>query len=555
MPDFDECRMRISSNDYADEIAGYYGTINLLQGEECYQLVNEDFAVIHNPRVEGMERDVRAVSFFMPYCFGLSQQENLEAIGVSRVRRIPGFDYRGSGIILGFVDTGIDYTHPAFVAADGVSRVRTIWDQSDNRGMPPEGFAYGTEFGTVEIAEGTAPKDENGHGTFLAGVAAGKEDAENNFAGVAPLAELAVVKLKEAKPYLKEYYCMPEEAVAFSEADIMLGVRYLLEYAARQQKPLVLCLGVGCSLASHRGTMPLSMYLNSLAFRPDVCLVTAAGNEGNARHHARVLLENAQKEVELYVGERGSGFTLEIFAEAVARINLRIISPAGEETPVVGSGFTGTEEFPLLFDRSIVFVERESLMRTGTMQRIRLRMQRPAPGIWRLQFGRSDMASEMNLWLPMQEFLEGEVYFLESQPEVTLCEPANAPLLLTVGGYSTENGSLAPFSSRGFTADGLNQPTLLAPSVNVQGPFAGGGYIVKSGTSIGAAYTAGTVALFLEYMEEYRRSGEAAPMDTVLLRNLFSLGAVREEGMEYPSPAYGYGKLNLYGVFEFLRNL
>ena len=101
----------------------------------------------------------------------------------------------------------------------------------------------------------------------------------------------------------------------------------------------------------------------------------------------------------------------------------------------------------------------------------------------------------------------------------------------------------------------MNQPTLLAPSVNVNGPFAGGGYIVKSGTSIGAAYTAGTVALFLEYMEEYRRTGAVAPMDTVLLRNLFSLGAVREDGVEYPSTAYGYGRLNLYGVFEFLRNL
>jgi len=550
-----ECRERIISNEYTDEIAGYYGALNLLAGEECYQLVNEDFAIVHNLREGDVTRDTRAVSFFMPYCFGLLQQENLEAIGVNRVRRISGFDYRGSGIIIGFVDTGIDYSHPVFVAANGVSRVSTIWDQNDQSGTPPEGFAYGTEFGREAIAAGTAPKDENGHGTFLAGIAAGTEDRENNFAGVASLAEIAMVKLKEAKPYLKEYYCMPEDAVAFSETDVMMGVRYLLEYATRQEKPLVLCLGVGSSLGSHRGTMPLSLYLNSLAYRPDVCLVTAAGNEGNARHHARLNLGNSQREVEVYVGSRGSGFTAEIFAEAIAELSLRIVSPAGDDTPAVGSGFTGTEEFPLLFDRSVIYVERESLMRTGTMQRIRLRFRRPSTGIWRLQFGRSDMSSEVNLWLPMSEFLEGEVYFLESTPEVTLCEPANAPLLLVVGGYSAGNESLAPFSGRGFTADGLNQPTLLAPSVNVQGPFAEGGYITQSGTSIGAAYTAGVVALFLEYIQEYRRNGAAAPMDTVLLRNLFSLGARREEGAEYPSPAYGYGGLNLFGVFEFLRNL
>ena len=555
MPEYEECRRRILSNDYADEIAGYYGMISLLSEEECYQLVNEDFAVIHNQRTEETERDVREVSFFMPYCFGLLQQENLEDIGVNRVRRIPGFDYRGSGIIIGFVDTGIDYSHPAFVQTNGVSRVVAIWDQNDQSGIPPQGFAYGTEFGPGEIAAGTAPKDENGHGTFLAGIAAGKEDREEEFAGVAPLVELAVVKLKQAKPYLKEYYCMPEDAVAFSEADIMLGVRYLLEYAAKQEKPLVLCLGVGCSLGSHRGTMPLSLYLNSLAYRPDVCLIAAAGNEGNTRHHTTLNLGEEQKEVEIYVESRGSGFTLEVFAEAIADLTFRVVSPAGDDTPPLGSGFTGTEEFPLIFDRSIIFVERESLMRTGTMQRIRIRFQTPSSGIWRIQFQRSTMFSAVNLWLPMNEFLDGEVYFLEPDSEVTLCEPANAQLLLAVGGYSTENNSLAPFSGRGFTADGLNQPTILAPSVNVQGPFAGGGYIVKSGTSIGAAYTAGVVALFLEYIEEYRRNGMAAPMDTVLLRNLFSLGAVREDGVEYPSPAYGYGQLNLYGVFEFLRNL
>ena len=490
-----------------------------------------------------------------PYCFGLSQMENLEAVGVSRVRRISGFDYRGTGILIGFVDTGIDYTHPVFLEANGVSRVVSIWDQADSAGTPPEGFGFGTVFGREEIATGTAPKDENGHGTFLAGVAAGREDRENNFAGVAPGAELAVVKLREAPPELKEYFCMPADAVAFSEADIMQGVRFLLEYASAQGKPLVLCLGVCCSLGSHRGTMPLSLYLNSLVYRPDVCLITATGNEGNARHHARINLENSQKEVELYVSTRGSGFTVEIFAEAIADVNLRIISPAGDNTPVVGSGFTGTERFPLIFDRSTLYVERENLMRTDTTQRIRIRLERPSTGIWRFQFGRSPMPAQADLWLPLGEFLDGEVYFLESSPEITLTEPANAPLLLAVGGYSTENGSLAPFSGRGFTAEGLKQPTLLAPAVNVNGPFAGGGYIIHSGTSIGAAYTAGCVALLWEYLEEYRRSGAVAPLDTVLLRNLFLLGAVREAGEEYPSPAYGYGTLNLYGVFEFLRNL
>lgn len=490
----------------------------------------------------------------IPYCFGLLQEENLEAIGVSRVRRIPGFDYEGRGILLGFVDTGIDYTHPAFVQANGVSRVKTIWDQNGTEGAP-EGFSFGTEYGEAEIAAGTAPKDEEGHGTFLAGIAAGKEDRMEDFAGVAPLASLAVVKLRPAPAALKEYYFMPPSVTAFSEEDIIEGVRYLVEYAGKQGLPLVLCLGVGSALGSHRGAMQLSMYLSSLSYRADLCIITAVGNEGNTRHHASFDLEDSRKEVELYVDGRGSGFTLEIFAEAIATLNLKIISPTGEDSPELGMGFTGALELPFLFDRTTVFAERESLLRTEPLQRIRLRFRAPAPGIWRLQFDRSDKASRVDLWLPLQEFLNVETYFLQPDPEVTLCEPANASPLFTVGGFSTANGSLAPFSGRGFTGSGLPQPTLLAPAVNVLGPFAGGGYIAKSGTSIGAAYAAGCVALFIEYMKEYQPENADAPLDTVLLRNLFSLGAVREEGVDYPSPAYGYGKLNLYGVFEFLRRL
>ena len=553
MPKNEECKNWIISNEYSDEIAGYYGKVSLLDGEECYQLIDENFAIVYRKRDEQESMAVQDVSFFRPYCFGLLQEENLEEIGVNRVRRISGFDYRGSGILLGFVDTGIDYTHPVFLTASGVSRVKTIWDQNTQSGEPPEGFLYGTKFGEAEISAGTAPKDENGHGTFLAGIAAGKEDQEANFLGVAPLAEIAVVKLKEAKPYLKEYYCMPEDVIAFSEADIMMGVKYLIEYASRRQKPLVLCLGVGSSLGSHRGTIPLAFYLNSLAYRPDVCIITAVGNEGNKRHHARILLEDEPKEVEINVSARGSGFTLELFSEAITGLNVQLFSPTGEASSI--SALFGAERIPFLFDRSVVFVERETLMRTGTQQRIQLRFQRPSEGIWRLQFDRSQMPAEVDLWLPLTVFLDEEVYFLDANPEVTLCEPANASLLFAVGGYSTETGGIAPFSSRGFTADGQKQPTLLAPAVNVVGPFPSGGYIEKSGTSIAAAYSAGCVALFMEYIEEYRLTGAAAPLDTVLLRNLFSLGARRENSIEYPNTAYGYGTLNLYGVFEFLRRL
>ena len=88
MPEEPQCKEAIISNEYMDEIVGYYGRNSLLE-EACYQIVNEDFAVVHRPRTERMEPQRRELSNFVPYCYGL-QQENLEAIGVSRVRRISG---------------------------------------------------------------------------------------------------------------------------------------------------------------------------------------------------------------------------------------------------------------------------------------------------------------------------------------------------------------------------------------------------------------------------------------------------------------------------------
>ncbi len=548
----EDCRERIVSDEYEDEIVGYFGQRSLLEGVECFSSVDENFAVIYAPRGERRRQDI---SFSVPLLFGLQQQEALEEAGVNRVRRIAGFDYRGSGILLGFVDTGVDYRHPAFLYEDGTSRVEAIWDQTDQNGEPPEGFDYGTEFLAEAILAGAAPGDEDGHGTYLAGVAAGKPDSAEDFYGVAPLAGIVMVKLKQAKPYLKEFYCMPEGVTAFSEADIMFGVKYLVQYAAKQKKPMVICIGVGSGLGSHRGNIPLSRYLNSLAYRPDVCIIAAVGNEGNARHHARVQVREGQSEIELYVGGRGSGFALDIFSEAIGGLSLKVSSPTGELSPELARTAGGLVTTPFLLDRTTLSAEQESLTRTDTLQRIQLRFRTPAPGMWRLLF-ESERAVTVDAWLPIREFLDTECYFLVPEPEVTLCEPANAPLLFTTGGYSVANGSLAPFSGRGFTGNGQKQPTVLSPSVDMAGPFAGGGYITKSGTSAGAAFAAGCVALYMEYVLEYRRNSESViPLDTVIVRNLFSLGAEREANTEYPSAVYGYGKLNLYGVFEFLRNL
>ncbi len=123
-------------------------------------------------------------------------------------------------------------------------------------------------------------KDESGHGTFLAGLIAGNEDNETGFSGIAPNAGLVVVKLRKAKDYLKEYYCIDPKYEAYAETDIMLAVHYIDHIAEQLQRPIVIFLGIGTNLASHLGTGPLDQYLSGRAMLRGVAVVTSAGNEG-----------------------------------------------------------------------------------------------------------------------------------------------------------------------------------------------------------------------------------------------------------------------------------
>lgn len=172
-------------------------------------------------------------------------------------------------------------------------------------------------------------RDTNGHGTFLAGVAAGSEVLERDFIGAAPLADIAVVKLKEAKQYLRDFYHIKEGAVAYQENDIMAGIAYLHNLAYTLSKPLVLCLGLGTNSGGHGGTSALSMLLSYVAAKRMRAVVVAAGNEANARRHYLGNLAPLQEyeDVEISVGDNIGGFTAELLTNSPEVVSVAVQSP------------------------------------------------------------------------------------------------------------------------------------------------------------------------------------------------------------------------------------
>lgn len=558
-----DCEEIVYSNDYYDFIAeNYSGTAGNIY-EYCTQEINNVYTIVYTAREGLLPLSIANYTYSsIPKCFTLMDKSALEASGILRMQNYPTLSLKGQGILIGFIDTGIDYQNPVFLNADGSSRIAAIWDQTERSGTPPDGFIYGSEYrnGTINEAlesqrpEGVVPsKDTNGHGTFLASVAAGSELPQEDFSGAAPYAQIAMVKLKEAKAYLREFYFIPEDAVAYQENDIMAGVAYLNQLAERMNMPLVLCTSVGSNAGSHgTGSNPLLSVLEALALRRPRGVVVAAGNEGNQRHHfaGQLQEEEEYQEVEISVGADVDGFIVEMWASAPQLFAVEIVSPTGERIPKEFI-LSGGKEYTFLFENTTVSIDYRIARISAGDQLIFIRFTRPVQGIWTIRVYRQAVYAERyHMWLPMEELLTGEVYFLRSNPDTTITTPANGYTVMTVTAYDVSDNSIFIDASRGFTVTGTIKPDFAAPGVKVYGAGLRNQFVTKSGTSVAAAITSGAVALLLEWAVI---RGNNTLINNVDMKNILIRGAQQDSGRTYPNREWGYGKLDLYQAFENIR--
>ncbi|ROR23647.1 subtilase family protein [Mobilisporobacter senegalensis] len=562
----EDCIAQIVSNDYADFLVQYTIDITRLQEQyqtECIHEISSRFAVVHIPVSRITNRSIYEFTYAaFPSLYTTVDTSSLEASGIFRVQTLPNFALRGQGILVGIVDTGIDYTHRAFRNADNTTRIHSIWDQSIQSGNYPEGFYYGTEYSREQINEALSSEeplsivpstDENGHGTFLAGVAAGSTDEENDFTGVVPDAEFVVVKLKEAKPYLKSFFQVPEDALCYQENDIMHGVKYLYEMARSLGRPIAICIGLGSNQGGHDGRGALSTYISTISDQVGVSVVVASGNEGNAGHHYFGTIDRAigSDTVELRVGENETGFTMEVWGYAPNTYSIDILSPTGEYIPRIPARLGESREINFIFERTTIFVDYSIIESETGDQLILLRFRDPTPGTWRFQvYGRGDLIHSFHCWLPITGFISPDTYFIESNPDTTITSPGNAYVPLTVTAYNHRTGSIYINSSRGFTRTNIAKPDIAAPGVDIQGPVFNNEYGIRSGSSLAAAQATGVAAMLLEWgiLRQNLRI-----MDGYEVKNYLIRGARRTPGQLYPNTQWGYGILDIYNTFISLR--
>jgi len=524
-----------------DLIVRYSGTLDEIRelGAAVVELQNE-YAIItireelidrltEFPQIEFVEKPKRLF-------FAVENEKRVSCI--PPVQR-PPLNLTGRGVLVGVIDSGIDYANPVFRNADGTTRIRNLWDQSLSEN-PPEGYLIGTEYTSEQINEAlrqptieqrrqiVPSQDTSGHGTAVAGVAAGNSQ---EYRGVAYESDLIVVKL--GLPRLNGFPRTTE---------LMQAIDYVIRKALEYGQPIAINLSFGNTYGAHDGNSLLEQFIQDAANRWKNVICIGTGNEGNtAGHVSGILTENEQVEIELAVQENETGLNVQIWKAYYDLVDILLEAPSGVRVGPIQE-ILGSQRFrigeteillyygepsPYTIDQEIYI---DFLPRTDYI----------TSGIWRIVLvPREIISGNYALWLPSESVLNEGTEFLSPSVQGTLTIPSTAFRTIGVGAYNSATMTYADFSGRG--AGARIKPDLVAPGVNVRAPIPGGGFGEFSGTSFATPFVTGSAALLMQW-------GIVEGNDPFLygekVKAYFQRGARQILGFEeYPNQVVGYGAL------------
>ncbi|MEG1636430.1 MAG: S8 family peptidase [Cellulosilyticaceae bacterium] len=513
----------------------------------------DDIALINN-----IDQSIGGI--IIPAVYGLSANEALQASNILTFHNYPFGELRGKGTLVALIDTGIDYTNKIFQYEDNTTRIVSLWDQNIE-GNSPYNFQFGTQYTEEQIntaLKSPAPysvvpsKDEIGHGTFLAGVAAGKDrSAGGSYTGAAPDCNLVIVKLRQISQELRAQYFIPNGVPAYAETNIIAGVSYAIQEATRVKKSVAILIGLGNNFGDHGGSTILEKYLSSLTTYPGIVVVVAAGNEGNAGSHYQGNITTGGKvDIEVNIAEKEEGLNIGLWTRDADKVSISLVTPIGQIVERVPLQVNKEQKFKFTLQESIVTISYSYPNVTTGGELAVISLEKPIPGRWTISiYGDYIINGIFNMWLPRIGFINSNTRFTEPNSSTTVSIPGTATDVIVVGAYDYIDGSIYAASGRGPTTTAAIRPDLVAPGVNVEGPSLAGGYTIYVGTSTAAAITVGACALLLEWAIV---KGNLPTLNTRIARVILIRGASRQRGVSYPNNIEGYGKLDLENSFALL---
>lgn len=524
----------------ADKIRGVF--VEPLSNE--YAIIQVPEALINEiaaaPEIEYIEK---------PKNLYFSLIRGIQASCILPVRRAP-FYLSGKNVITAIIDSGIDYFHPDFRNPDGSTRILSIWDQTltprEGESAPYE-YRRGVEFPKEEINRALSvgnelaglqivpSRDTSGHGTHVAGIAAGNGRAsEGRYRGVAYESDLLIVKLGYPR------------ANAFPRTtELMTALDYVIRKSLEYQKPVAINISIGNTYGGHSGTSLLETFIDDVSNYGKNVICVGSGNEGVSRGHTRgTLREGFSEEIQLAVAPYEASLSIQIWKSYADDVDISLVAPSGKRVGPIQKRL-GTQRFSIDDTEILLYYGEPSPYSQYQEIYISLLPVRDYinSGIWRIELlaGRV-VYGQYDMWLPSQTVLSAGTGFLYPSEDTTLTIPSTASGVVTVGAYDANTMQIADFSGRGYTRQ-TNQvkPDIAAPGVDITSCAPGGGYVEASGTSMATPFVTGSSALLMQWgiVDGNDAFLYGEKVKAYLIRGARQIEAVKE----YPNPILGWGTL------------
>ena len=560
------------TDDYQSYIVEYRGDFekqikNL--NYACGNILNDTLAVIQveEKNLNRLLKDVPSINFLemkTPYVLQDISPGDVDTI--SEIKLNPYLNLNGNGVVVGMIDSGIDYLNPAFINADDTSRIVAIWDQTGEIAL--ENTYIGVIYERDQINEAikayrnnedpyaiVKERDDIYHGSKMASIiGASKNDTE--LIGIAPNCEFLVVKLKTSKKYEDDLRANGIQNVpVYDEVEVITAIDFLKLYSERLGKPLVIYLGVGTTLGSHAGNSIISRYLNTIAYNNRVAIVTGVGNEGDSDGHVSGSIKNTgdTKTIELNIPKEMDNLEFSIWVDKPDILSLEVLTPRGETSNFIQAKIFRDETIRFILSDSSVRI-RYYVPGTFTGQEvIFLNFKNIKPGIWKLVLrGDYVTSGKFNIWLPPKIMLPEDLKFLEPDSSNTLTIPSTARNVISVAYYNSERNTVVAQSGNGYDERVDFKPDIATAGINVLAISKNNRKEPVSGSSVATAITAGCCALIMQWGIVDKKNTN---LFNSVIKSYLIYGADREPNVRYPNRYNGYGLINMLKTFEIIAGI
>ncbi len=470
----------------------------------------------------------------------------------------------GKGVLVAVIDSGISYYNRDFRNADGTTRIRYLWDQVLGREFDAQQINEALGTGSRQEAEQLVPSiDTSGHGTAVAGIAAGNGgEGGLAYAGVARESELIIVRLGSPR------------ADSFPRTtELMRALTYVVNKAVELAMPVAVNLSFGNTYGAHNGTSLLERFIDNVSEIGRNVVCVGSGNEGASGGHVGGSMRQQEtgnsistnlvnsidtdvtgggRRVEMTVGAYERGLNVQLWKEYADRYLVTVMSPSGErfqaDTDRPGKQTYRLQQTEILFyngEPAPYMTAQELYFDFLPAEGSRYLDQ----GVWTFTLQPLRIITgNYTFYLPSEAVRSADTRFVRTTPDVTLTIPSTAVKVVTVGAYDPVYESYADFSGRGYlyqdqvngrTSDAFVKPDLVAPGVGVLAPDRYGGYVPVTGTSFAAPFVTGAAAVLMQW-------GIVMGNDPYLygekVKAYLRKGAKPIRGVaEYPDERVGYG--------------